>query len=113
VEGLLFGDVGGGEGLLVGLGDDGRLLVGAGLPEDNADLVVGEVGGVEALDVGVLEALRPAGPVAGFDPLAVGVGDAVALVAEGLGLFLELAAGVDQHDLPAWLAGFSLRSSQM
>ena len=62
--------------------------------------MVGKVGGVVELDVVILEALPPAVPIAGFDPLAVGVGDAVALVAECLGLLVELLARVDQHHPP-------------
>ena len=59
VELLLLLEVRGGERLLVRLGDDGRLVVLVGLPEDDADLVVGEVLAPEDLHVLVGIALRP------------------------------------------------------
>jgi hypothetical protein len=97
VEGLFLGQVRRGEGLLVGLVEGGRLVVRVGLPEDHADLVVGEVGGAEHLHPVVRPAVFPALPIALLDPLAVPLGDAVALVAEGLRLLLELLARVDEH----------------
>ena len=101
MEALFLLHVRGGEGLLVWLSDDGGLVVLIRLPEDDADLVVGEVFAREDFDLLVGVALGPAFVVALLDPGAVGVGDAVAFVAERFRLLLEL------------LAGLSFRSSQM
>ena len=51
VELLFLLEVRGGEGLFVRLGDDGGLVVLVGLPEDDADLVIGEVLALEDLHV--------------------------------------------------------------
>lgn len=91
-------DGGGGEGFVVGFGNDGGLVVLVVLPEDDADFVIGEIVKVEDFDEVIGEARFPAVAVAGFDPGAVVVGHAVALVTKRLRFFFVLFAGIDEHD---------------
>ena len=111
VKRLLLGEVGDAERLLVRFGDDGRLIVLVGLPEDHLDLVVGEVLAPEKLHVLVRVALGPAVPVTLLDPLAVSVSHPVALIAERFWLFLDLLAGVNEHHAAA-VAGRFLATQQ-
>ena len=85
-----------------------------GLPEDHADLVIGEVFFVsysENFHVLVGVASLPSVAVALLNPLPVRIGHPVALVAEGFRLFLELLAGVDDHHAPT-MAGRLFVSQQ-
>ena len=93
MERLLLGEVGGGERLFVRLGDDGRPVVLVGLPEHYLDLMEREVLLAENFHVLFVKAGFPSLVVTLLDPLPVRVRHPVALVPEGLRLFLELPAG--------------------
>ena len=105
MEVLLLLHVGGRESLLVRLGDGGGLVVLIRLPEDDADLVISEVFAREDFHLLVGIALGPAFDVALLDPGAVGIGDAVAFVAEGFRLLLKLLAGINKHDAACMAGG--------
>ncbi len=99
-------DVRGAERFFVRFGDDGGLVVLVGLPENDADLVIGEILVLEDFDVFVGVAFGPAFLVTLFDSGAVRVGDAIAFIAERFRLFLKLLAGINQHHAPAMAGGF-------
>ena len=76
-----------------------------GLPENDADLVIGEVFAREDFDLLVSVSLGPTFGVTLLNPRPVGIGDAVAFVAKGFRLLLKLLAGVDEHHAAAMTGG--------
>ena len=100
---LLFGNGGWSEGFFVRFADDGGLVVFVCLPENDADLVVGEIFAPENLHLVVGVPLSPAVEVTLFNPPAVCVSHAIAFAREGFWFFLELLVHFSRWVKPPFL----------
>jgi len=111
VERLLFSKVCSCECLLIRLGDDSWLVVLVGLPENNFDLMVGKIGGVEQFHLLFCETICPAFPISLLDPLPMASVIRLRFHRKTLASFFELLTGVDKHH-PAAMVGRLLVSQQ-
>ena len=87
---LLLGKIGGGERLLVSLGDDGGLVVLVGLPEDHLHFVKREILLAEKFDMLVVKAGLPSFVVSLLNPLPVSIGQPLSGLPDVAGEIIEL-----------------------
>jgi ABC-type transport system involved in cytochrome c biogenesis permease component len=113
MEFLFLLDVRGGEGLFIGLRDDGGLVVLIGLPEDDADLVIGKVLALEDLDLLVGVTLGPAVAVALSIQARWASVMRLRLLPKDFGSFSNCCRASMSITRPLCESGLSLRSSQM